>query len=128
MKKMAEDLLAPEISIHSPRMLFQVADSIIEFIDSGLLREIPGTFSVRDINPNRGLPDYINILFETIPGGTQYRLTCETYHGGRGEFRRLGYPVISNDGRLINKGDARLWLAKKTKIKEILQIGSLLVV
>lgn len=88
--KKAEDLLAELIEIRTPKVLFQVVDSLKDFIQKGLIKEISGTCSIYQIQEGKKFPDdLLNIEFVTIPGGTRYLLSCETYHGTGGVFKRL---------------------------------------
>jgi hypothetical protein len=55
------------------------------------LREIGGTCVLKEIVRGKPFPDdVINIEFETIPGKSRYLLSCETYRGIGGAFKRLG--------------------------------------
>ena len=87
----AEDLLAEVIEIKSPKVLFDVVGSLKEFIQKGLIKEIPGgTCTLNQIQEGQPFPDdLMNIEFVTIPGGTKYLLSCETFHGLGGVFKRL---------------------------------------
>ena len=88
--KTAEELLTDYYEIKSPNALYQIADSLKYFLQKGLIREMPGTCSVFDISVGQPFPDdIINIEFETIPGETRYLLSCDTYHGAGGIFKRL---------------------------------------
>jgi hypothetical protein len=90
MIKKTEGLLAEKISIHSPAILFEVAESLREFIQKGLIKENGGTCSISEIIHGRPYPDdIINIEFETVPGKTKYLLSCETYHGFGGVFKKV---------------------------------------
>lgn len=86
----AEDLLAELIEIGSPKVLFEVVDSLKDFVQKGLIREIPGMCALQEIQEGKPFPDdLLNIEFVTFPGGTKYLLSCETYHGVGGIFKRL---------------------------------------
>jgi hypothetical protein len=88
--KTAEELLTDYYEIDSPSSLYQIADSLKEFLQKGLIREVPGPCSVSEISAGQPFPDdIINIEFETIPGGTRDLLSCDTYHGAGGIFKRL---------------------------------------
>jgi hypothetical protein len=88
--KKAEEQLTDYYEIKSPKSLYEIADSLKCFLRKGLIKEIPGTCSVFDISVGQPLPnDLINIEFETIPSGTRYLLSCDTYHGAGGVFKRL---------------------------------------
>lgn len=88
--KSAEELLAEYIEIRSPKVLYSVVDSLKDFINQGLLKEISGTCSIFEIQEGKPFPDdLINIEFKTQPGSTKYLLSCETYHGVGGVFKKL---------------------------------------
>lgn len=88
--KTAEDLLTDYYEINSPNTLYQIVDSLKELLQKGLIKEMHGTCSVFDISVGQPFPnDIINIEFDTIPGGTRYLLSCDTYHGAGGVFKRL---------------------------------------
>jgi hypothetical protein len=90
MTRVAEELLAEHIDIHSPALLFDVAASLRDFIAQGMLREVGGNCSVKDIQKGKSwLDDIILIEFETVPGGTRYLLSCETHHGRGGVFKKV---------------------------------------
>ena len=87
-----EDLLSDFIEIKSPGLLYDVVDSLNDFVKLGLIRQISGRVRLEDIK--RGLPfpdDIIEISLETITNRTRYHLNCETYHGMGGAFWRDGY-------------------------------------
>ena len=91
MSQKAENLLADLIEIKTPQRLYDVAESLRDFISKGLLREIPGENTVHKIVNGQPFPDdLINIEFETVPGGTKYLLSCETYKGMGGVFKKIG--------------------------------------
>jgi hypothetical protein len=86
----AEDMLAEKIIINSPQVLFDVVESLREFVGNGLIKETGGTCSLSDVVRGRPYPDdVINIEFEPVPGGAKYLLSCETYHGFGGVFKKL---------------------------------------
>ena len=87
----AEELLADYIEIRSPKILYSIVESLKGFIDRGLLKEISGTYSINDIQEGKPFPDdLINIEFKSQPGNTKYLLSCETYHGAGGVFKKIG--------------------------------------
>ena len=60
------------------------------FISDGSLREKPGSCSVKEIQEGKAWPDdLIYIEFESVPNGTVYILSCETFHGMGGVFKRI---------------------------------------
>lgn len=86
----AENLLAEYIEIKSPKVLFEVVESLRDFVKKGLLKETGGTCSLNQVQAGQPFPaDLINIEFSTVPGGTKYFLSCETYHGAGGVFKRI---------------------------------------
>lgn len=86
----AEDLLADRIEIRSGKMLLEVAESLREFIQKGLLKQVGGSTRIEDLREGSPWPDdIIEQEFETIPGGARYRLSCETYHGRGGIWERV---------------------------------------
>jgi len=88
--KSAEELLAEHIEIKSPKVFHSVVDSLKDFINRGLLKEVSGTCSLCEIEEGKPFPDdLINIEFKTEPGGSKYLLSCETYHGVGGVFKKL---------------------------------------
>ncbi len=90
MAQEAEKLLAEFIEIRTPQMLVEVAKSLSEFIEMGLLKEISQDISVREILDGPPFPDdLINIEFVTVPGGSKYLLSCETYKGFGGIFKKM---------------------------------------
>jgi hypothetical protein len=93
MKKNAEELLVNQIIISSPNQLLEVAKSLGEFIESGLLKVISGNCQLADLFDVDLWPeDFISIDFETIPGKTRYVLSVETYHGYGGVFKKISAP------------------------------------
>ena len=89
-KKSIEDLLADEIHISTPKILFEVVEDLEGFISDGSLREKPGSCSVKEIQEGKAWPDdLIYIEFESVPNGTVYILSCETFHGMGGVFKRI---------------------------------------
>lgn len=90
MDQCVEDLIADYISIKYPGELYAVVNDLKDFIQKGILREISGTCSIYDITEGHTWPaDIISIQFETI-NGVKYILSCETYHGFGGAFKREG--------------------------------------
>ena len=85
----ADDLLANLIEIETPGMLVDVAKSLCEFLDKGLIKEVSSGTSLRDIKGVVFLEDLINFEFVTVPGGTKHLLSCETDRGLVGAFRKL---------------------------------------
>jgi hypothetical protein len=66
-----------------------VVESLRDSIGRGLLRQTKGTCAIAEIIRDQPFPDdLINIEFETIPGGTTYFLSCETYHSSGGVFKK----------------------------------------
>ena len=88
--KSDQALFAAYFEIKSPSDLYQIAESLKDFLQKGLIMEMPGPCSVLDVASGKPFPaDLIHIEFGTIPGGTKYLLSCDTYRGAGGVFRRL---------------------------------------
>jgi len=86
----AKDLLAREVEIRSPTALYDIAELLGKAIDQGLICQTDGEVRLEDLSRDASFPsDVIRMRFVTIPGGTMYELSCETYHGVGGYFRRI---------------------------------------
>jgi len=82
MSAAAENLLADHIDIRTPGMLFQVVASLKNFVSKGLLVQTSGTCQLGEIEVAKPwTDDVLNLEFATVPGGTRYLLSVETYHG-----------------------------------------------
>ena len=80
--KTAEEVLCNFIEIHSPFELYGIVDDLLVLVNDGRLKQTEGICTLRDIKPNNPFPsDIINLTFTTLPGGTIYFLSCDTYHG-----------------------------------------------
>ncbi len=85
----AEELLTDYYEITSPSQLYAITESLKDFVMDGLIKQIAGTCSIFDIVAGKPFSDVINIEFITIPEGAKYCLSCETYRGAGGVFKKL---------------------------------------
>lgn len=90
----AEELLVDYVKIKGLTTLIEISRDLQGLIRMGLLRQVSGNMNVSEVE-FPGAPyseDNILLEFETIPGGTRYKLSCDVYHGSGGYFGREGIP------------------------------------
>ena len=90
------DSLAPTIEIHSPKMLQDVAASLVPYLRDGRLEEIPWDEKFL-IPEQRALADVAEGKWDDLVALnfcctrclSHYELAVETYHGSGGRWRRV---------------------------------------
>ncbi len=90
MSQLKEEQLANCIEYSTLSKFLKVVKSVQEFVSAGVLRQTDGNCSVFDIQGDGPWPtDSIVIYFESNPSKIKYILSCDTYHGSGGHFKKL---------------------------------------
>lgn len=90
MSHLKEEQLADCIEYSTLSKFLKVVKSVQEFVAAGVLRQVDGNCSVFDIQDDQPWPaDSIVVYFESSPSKIKYILSCDTYHGSGGYFKKV---------------------------------------